>query len=359
VCSQSFVPRSRYQTESDGQGGVRMYCSLTCRAGAAAPGVCSVCSTTFAVTYAYQARRQPDGSVVQFCSEACAGQRLSSAAATAVPAPARPPAPPTIRPYRLAVLNQKGGTGKTTTSVSVAAGLALKPGNRVLLVDCDPQGNVAHSLGAKANRTLYHVLVDQASAAEAVVEARDNLGLLLGDDTLAAAEIQMAQHPARGSVLSKRLLPVETSRQLTHVLVDCGPSLSLINQNALCYVDEVLVPVACDYLSLVGVKQVLKTVKNIQMHLGHDVRVGGVVPTFYDGRAKICRDALLALQDHFGPLCLEPVRNNTKLKEAPSVRKTIFEHDPNSTGAADYRRVVDHVDARSVAFRSGAGAVQS
>ena len=130
------------------------------------------------------------------------------------------------------------------------------------------------------------------------------------------------------------------SDKYTHVVIDCGPSLSLINQNALCFADEVLVPVACDYLSLVGVKQVLKTVKNVNQHLGHALRVGGVLPTFYDARAKICRDAHDALKKHFGPICLPPIRMNTKLKEAPSQKKTIFEHDASCTGAEDYRVVV-------------------
>ncbi|MCC7070016.1 MAG: ParA family protein [Deltaproteobacteria bacterium] len=243
---------------------------------------------------------------------------------------------PFERPYRVAVLNQKGGTGKTTTSINLAAGIA-DTGGRVLLVDCDPQGNVGVSLGVRGERSLYHVLLDECSVDDAAVPIGESFDVITSDDTLAAAEIKLAQHPARGAVLKRRL---EGATRYTHVVVDCGPSLSLINQNALCFVDEVLVPVACDYLSLVGVKQVLKTVKNINQHLGHPLRVGAVLPTFYDGRAKICRDALEALQQHFGELCLPPVRQNTKLKEAPSHKKTIFEHDPSSTGAEDYRVVV-------------------
>lgn len=236
----------------------------------------------------------------------------------------------------VSVVNQKGGTGKTTTSISLAAGLA-EAGCRVLLVDADPQGNVGVSLGVRSEHTLYHVLMDEISVEQAVVPLGECFDVLTSDDTLAAAEIKLAQHPARGAVLRRRL---ELATSYTHVIIDCGPSLSLVNQNALCYVDEVLVPVACDYLSLVGVKQVLKTIRNVNQHLGHPLRVGGVLPTFYDGRAKICRDALDALKKHFGEVCLPPVRANTKLKEAPSHKKTIFEHDPSSTGAEDYRVVV-------------------
>lgn len=331
-----------YQLEQTASG-PRAYCSLPCRAGQTTTGAtCSVCSTGFAVTYAWQASRQPDGSNRYLCSEAC---RTSLTAAAQVAAPAAPPAP--ARPYRVAVLNQKGGTGKTTTSVNLAAGLAEK-GARVLLIDADAQGNVGHSLGLKAQYTLYHVLMDQVSVDDAVVPIGNTFDVLCSDDTLAAAEIKLAQHPTRGAVLARRLEGAGKSLGgYTHIVIDCAPSLSLINQNALCAVDEVIIPVACDYLSLIGVKQVLKTLKNVHAHLGHTVKVGGVIPTFYDARAKICRDALEALRKHFGDLCLPPIRQNTKLKEAPSHRKTIFEHDPHCSGAEDYRVVVETIAARA------------
>jgi chromosome partitioning protein len=340
VCGKTFVPRMSYQVEVTASG-QRAYCSLPCRAGQSAAGAtCSVCNTAFSPTYAYQASRQPDGSTRHVCSEACRTE-VDLAMASA--------APPLVsaKPYRVAVLNQKGGTGKTTTSVNLAAGLAER-GGRVLLIDADAQGNVGVSLGLKAQYTLYHVLMDEVSVDDAVVPIGNTFDVLCSDDSLAAAEIKLAQHPGRGAVLSRRLEAAgKEIGGYTHIVIDCAPSLSLINQNALCAVDEVIIPVACDYLSLVGVKQVLKTLKNVHSHLGHTVKVGGVVPTFYDARAKICRDALEALRKHFGDLCLPPVRQNTKLKEAPSHRKTIFEHDPNSSGAEDYRVVVATIAARA------------
>lgn len=327
ACGTAFTPRVSYQLERRPDGTQRAWCSLPCKAGASAGAVpCEVCGKRFTVTYAYQAQKTPEGRVRHLCSESC---RAALAARGAR-------APSELRPYRVAVLNQKGGTGKTTTSINLAAGIA-EAGGRVLLVDCDPQGNVGVSLGVRSEKSLYHVLTDECAVEDAVVPLGECFDILTSDDTLAAAEIKLAQHPARGAVMKRRL---ERAGNYTHVVVDCGPSLSLINQNALCYVDEVLIPVACDYLSLVGVKQVLKTIKNVNQHLGHPLRVGAVLPTFYDGRAKICRDALEALQKHFGALCLPPVRQNTKLKEAPSHKKTIFEHDASSTGAEDYRVVV-------------------
>ena len=339
VCSKSFLPRMSYQTEA-ATSGPRFYCSLPCRAGAGQAGAtvkCDVCGTGFAVTYAYQASRLADGDTRYVCSDPCRQKNVIKLA----------PAPAPAKPYRVAVLNQKGGTGKTTTSVNLAAGLAEK-GGRVLLVDADAQGNVGISLGLKAQYTLYHVLMGEVSVDDAVVPIGNNFDVLCSDDSLAAAEIKLAQHPTRGAVLSSRLeLAGKNEGGYTHIVIDCAPSLSLINQNALCAVDEVIIPVACDYLSLVGVKQVLKTLKNVHAHLGHTVKVGGVIPTFYDHRAKICRDSHEALKKHFGDLCLPPIRQNTKLKEAPSHRKTIFEHDPNCSGAEDYRVVVETIAARA------------
>ena len=338
VCGKSFRPRMSYQTEASASG-PRFYCSLPCRAGQTAQSAvrCDVCGTSFTLTFAYQAARDardPNGRTRYACSETC--KQKATAPTTTTP----------TRPYRLAVLNQKGGVGKTTTSVNLAAGLA-EAGGRVLLIDGDAQGNVGVSLGIKAEKTLYHVLMEAISIDDAVVPLGANFDVLCSDDTLAAAEIKLAQHPGRGGVLQKKLDRAgKDIGGYTHVIIDCAPSLSLINQNALCAVDEVLIPVACDYLSLVGVKQVLKTLKNVHAHLGHTVMVGAVLPTFYDARAKICRDALEALRKHFGDLCLPPIRQNTKLKEAPSHKKTIFEHDPSSTGAEDYRVVVTSMLAR-------------
>jgi chromosome partitioning protein len=120
-----------------------------------------------------------------------------------------------------------------------------------------------------------------------------------------------------------------------------GAPLSLLNQNALTYADEVVIPVACDYLGLVGVKQVLRTLRDVERVLGHSVRIAGVLPTFYDGRTRLAREAHDTLQQHFKERCLEPIRRSTRLAEAPSHKQTIFEYAPDSTGADDYRRTIE------------------
>src|SRR6185369_1081274 len=248
---------------------------------------------------------------------------------------------PTIAgPRRMAIFNHKGGTGKTTTSVSIAAGLALK-GYRVLLVDTDSQGNVGVSLVLKTDKTLYHVLVMGLRPQDVAVKVRENLDVLPSNETLAAAELYLAGRQNRDRILRDRL--VAACAHYDVVVLDCSPSLSLLNQNALVFADGILVPVACDFLSLVGVRQVIKTVKNVNQLLHHPVQIWGVLPTFYDSRARICREALGTLRDHFGDRCLMPVRAAMKIKEAPAQGRTIFEYAAGSPAAEDYMRVVDRV----------------
>jgi chromosome partitioning protein len=243
-------------------------------------------------------------------------------------------------PKLLAIFNHKGGTGKTTTSVSIAAGLAAM-GKRVLLVDTDSQGNVAISLNVSADRSLYHVLVMGLPVKAVSQTVRENLDLVASNETLAAAELYLAGKQNRDRVLRDRLMGAVQGYD--YVLLDCSPSLSLMNQNALVFADSVLVPVACDFLSLAGVRQVLKTVRNVNSLLHHPVRIWGVLPTFYDARANICRNAVETLQQHFGERCLPPIRQAIKVKEAPSEGRTIFEYAPGSAPAEDYRTVVDRI----------------
>lgn len=277
---------------------------------------------------------QPTEKKVQqvfFCSLECRKKTLGDQAFS------------TKKTRRIAILNQKGGTGKTTTSVNLAAGLADR-GHSVLLIDTDAQGNVGVCLGVKGEKTLYHVLVEGLSPAEAAVPVRGNLDVITADATLAVAETWLArQEQHRDRILAQRL--GRAHRQYEYVLIDCGPSLSLMNQNALSYADEVLIPVSCDYLSLVGVKQVLKTLRDMEKHLGHAVRILGVLPTFYDGRIRLAKEAVETLRGHFRERLFDPIRRSTRLAEAPSHRQTIFEYDAQSAGAEDYRKLVDRVVA--------------
>lgn len=407
VCTTSFDVQFRYQME-ERDGGFSFFCSQKCheasvQAGKDGEGVCcDACAKRFAPTLVSQVFYVA-GKRVYACSLGCRSQllreasgarlgdiareaaapRVTSAPAAppppagpiAVPtvpaiasraaAPARPaaPSPATVvpgaprakepaapaepadvgpRPRRIAVFNHKGGTGKTTTAVSVAAGLAAK-GHKVLLVDTDAQGNVSVSLGAKGERSLYHVLVMGLRVADVVQTIRPGLDLVPSNETLAAAELYLAGRQNRDRVLRDRL--DAAAQGYDYVVLDCSPSLSLMNQNALVFAESVLVPVACDYLSLVGVRQVIKTVKNVNALLHHPVQIWGVLPTFFDARANICREAVTTLKNHFGDRCLPPVRAAIKIKEAPAQGQTIFEYAAGSNAAEDYGVVVDRIVA--------------
>lgn len=398
VCSKSFVPRFSYQTEAAAEGGPRHYCSQQCRmpelrragasqtvagaqaqaaqaaqaasqtpaqvqaahaaaasisvapsgyaaapsspaaveAAARAAGLhsCAVCSTPFQLRYAFQvvtvAKKR---SVV--CSEACKTV-LMTPTAPVVSGPVR-------QPRAIAVMNQKGGTGKTTTSVSIAAGLAER-GHSTLLIDLDAQGNVGVSLGVNGPRTLYHVLIDGTRPEEAAVPVRKGLDVITSDQTVAAAELELVGAKDRARVLSRRMAAlVAPNGPYDYIILDCAPSLSLLNQNALTFARDVLVPVSCDYLSLVGVKQILRTLRHVNEVLLHPVEVLGVLPTFYDARNRISKEAVQALTAYFKERVLPPIRVNTRLKEAPSHKKTIFEYDPDSSGAKDYAAVADWI----------------
>jgi len=309
---------------------------------------CNTCGQVFRPAFVFQIAVTADGARNHYCSLECRTAGLGEEGYRAK------------RARRIAILNQKGGTGKTTTAVNLAAGLAERD-HEVLLIDTDAQGNVGVSLGVAGERSLYHVLVDGAEPAEVAVPVRGKLDVITSDATLAAAEIWLARQntDARSRILTKRLNLMSISRRYDYVIIDCGPSLNLLNQNALSYADEVIIPVTCDYLALVGVKQVLRTIKDVERHLGHAVRISAVLPTFYDGRTRLAREVLETLQGHFKQKCLEPIRLNTRLAEAPSHKKTIFEYAPVSHGAADYNRVCDWVLASTQTQTTQAQATHS
>lgn len=330
VCGKDFEQRFSFQTAVVGAL-TKHFCSQMCRMRAQAEAIgevaCAACGTSFRPAFAYQSA-VVDGETRHYCSMECRTPALDAAKR----------AQGRIR--RIAVLNQKGGTGKTTTTVNVAAGLA-EAGFRTLLVDVDVQGNVGISLGLhRPPRGLADLLGDPTlTPAECIVNMRPNLDLLAGGDRLQQAEVDLArqvrEHPE--AVLRERLAGLEG---YDYVVIDCGPARSLLNQNALCFADQVIVPVGCDFLSLVGVRQILQTLREINDTLAHPITVLGVVPTFYDIRNRISHEVVRTLRRYFRDKVMPPVGINTRLKEAPAHKKTIFEYDDRSRGAKDYRRLV-------------------
>lgn len=334
VCGKSFAVRFSFQAIRSGSG-VLHYCSQRCMLDERSKNEtasCSVCNARFTPEFAFQ-RALVDGATRYYCSESCAGalkvERQQARGAR-----------------RLAVLNQKGGTGKTTTAINLAAALAMR-GFKVLLIDMDAQGNVGVSLGLSGEHGTYHLLMEGEAAGEIAVPIRNNLDIITSNETLAAAEIQLASAERREMRLKEALITRGGEDGYDYVILDCPPALSLVNQNALVYADEVIVPVSCDFLAMVGVKQILRTLDRMNNLMGQPVSICGVLPTFFDSRTRLSAEVLQNLRDYFKEKTLPPIRVSTRLKEAPSHKKTIYEYAPNSSAAEDYLAVVDRLLAKA------------
>lgn len=240
---------------------------------------------------------------------------------------------------RIAIINQKGGTGKTTTAVNLSAGLALK-GEKVLLIDMDPQGNLGVWFNLTPTQSLYHLLIEGVPATSCIVSLKDRLDLLPSTQTAAQAEMLLSAQPARERVLKRRLADLQG---YDYVLLDCAPSLNLLNQNAATFCEEAFVPVSMEYLSLVGVRQILENLSMVREVLDHPISLTLVIPTFYDTRNRKSHEILDSLKRHFQERVADPIRSNVRLSEAASYHQDIFSFDPKSYGAKDYMRLVERV----------------
>ena len=233
VCATAFVPKFSFQVQRTA-GAPNYFCSQACHEQALfgqRQQTCVGCATKFEPKYAYQLAFV-GGQKQYFCSKECRE------------APVRQETRARKGARRIAVMNQKGGTGKTTTTVSLAHGLAMA-GHKTLIVDMDSQGNVGVCLGRDGTLNLYHLLVDNAEPKSAIISARPNLDLLPSNNLLAKVEVHLAHVQQPHKVLRNRFKEIV---DYDYIVLDCGPSLSLLNQNALYFADQVLIPVACDYL---------------------------------------------------------------------------------------------------------------
>lgn len=247
---------------------------------------------------------------------------------------------------KIAVALSKGGVGKTTTAVNLAAGLA-RAGQRVLLVDMDSQGQVAKALGVKPATDLAAVVLNHSPAQAAVSQARDGIWLLAGGGSLAGVKRDIARKDFGGEqTLSEALAELEG--RYDFVLVDTAPAWDTLTVNALFYVNEVLIPVALEVLALQGLAEFGQSLQRIQQYKT-DLKLSYVLPTFMDRRVRKSAEILDQLKGHYGDLVCEPIPYNVRLSEAPGYGQTIFEYAPRSTGARGYQllteRVVEDVES--------------
>ncbi len=244
----------------------------------------------------------------------------------------------------IAVANQKGGVGKTTTAINAAAGLA-EFGYRVLLIDLDPQGNASTGFGVATNDrslTSYDLLLEQASIADVIkVSTFPNVWIVPSNSDLASADIDLVANEKRSFLLHDALRSTEI-RELGYdfVIVDCPPSLSLLTVNALVACDSVLVPLQAEFFALEGLSQLMLTIRDIRKTANPDLRIEGVLITMADGRNRLSQQVEADARENLGDLVFETtIPRNVRVSEAPSFALPVLSYDPQSKGAEAYRKL--------------------
>jgi chromosome partitioning protein len=245
----------------------------------------------------------------------------------------------------IAVANQKGGVGKTTTSVNLGACLASL-GKRVLLIDIDPQGNTTSGIGinkADVRYDIYDVLINEMSAKDAILPtAVDNLSILPATIQLAGAEIELVPTMSREVRLRQALQPLKS--HFDYMLIDCPPSLGLLTVNSLTAADSVLIPIQCEYYALEGLSQLLNTIRMVQKHLNTSLEIEGVVLTMLDARTNLGLQVIEEVKKYFREKVYSTIiPRNVRLGEAPSHGQSIIQYDPRSRGAEVYLELAKEV----------------
>ncbi|MDQ1709913.1 MAG: chromosome partitioning protein [Frankiaceae bacterium] len=262
----------------------------------------------------------------------------AAAAALQVTSPHAPDFPRPARRRVVTIANQKGGVGKTTTTVNLAAALALR-GSRVLVIDLDPQGNASTGLGVDHHAgvpNVYDVLIGQRPLAEVVTAgALPNLWCAPATIDLAGAEIELVSIVARESRLRRAIAAY--TEPLDYVLIDCPPSLGLLTVNALVAAEEMFIPIQCEYYALEGLGQLLRNVELVRQHLNGELRISAILLTMYDARTKLAEQVAAEVRSHFGDVVIgAAIPRSVRISEAPGYGQSVLTYDPGSRGAIAY-----------------------
>lgn len=238
----------------------------------------------------------------------------------------------------IAIANQKGGVGKTTTTVNLAASLGVLE-KKVLLIDADPQANATSGLGIEVDQVdggTYHVLEHSIKAKAAIVPTDSpNLDLIPAHIDLVAIEIELVDKPNRESMLREALASIKDSYD--YILIDCAPSLGLLTLNALTAADSVIIPIQCEYYALEGLGKLLNTIKSVQKLHNPNLDIEGLLLTMYDSRLRLSNQVVEEVKKHFSEMVFETIiQRNVRLSEAPSFGETIIKYDASSNGANNY-----------------------